>query len=43
MLAAVDFNDELLLATYKVDDIGANRFLPNEFEPIQAPVAQGEP
>jgi hypothetical protein len=43
MLPAIDLNDELLLATNKIDDIGADGFLPNEFESIQASVAQGEP
>jgi len=34
MLPAIDVNDELLLATNKIDDIEADGFLPNEFEPI---------
>ena len=34
MLPAIDLNDELPLTTNEIDDIGANRFLPNEFEPI---------
>ena len=43
VLTGVNFDDELPLATNEIDDIGASRLLPNEFEPIQASVAQGEP
>ena len=34
VLTTVNFDDELPLATNEIDDIGANRLLPNEFEPI---------
>jgi hypothetical protein len=43
MLPAINFDDELRLATNKVNDIGADGFLPNELETIQASVAQREP
>jgi hypothetical protein len=34
VLSAVNFDDELPLTTNEIDDMRANRFLPNEFEPI---------
>ena len=33
VLAAIDFDDKPLLATHKVNDIGANWLLADEFEP----------
>jgi hypothetical protein len=33
VLTAVNFDDELPVTTNKIDDVGANRLLSNEFEP----------
>jgi hypothetical protein len=40
VLPAVNFDDEFLIATNEIYDIGPDGVLPNEFEPVQPPVAQ---
>jgi hypothetical protein len=43
MSRAVDLDDELLLATGEVDEVGSNRFLPNEFESTEKASSQPPP
>jgi hypothetical protein len=40
---SIDFNDEFLAVTEKVDDIGWNWKLPLKFKTIEAAVAQMKP
>ena len=43
VLTAVNFDDELPVTTNKIDDVGADRLLSDEFESIQASITEGEP
>ena len=36
MLPSINLNDETLLTANKIDSVWSDRFLPNEFESIQA-------
>jgi len=43
MLTAIDLNNELSLSAHEVDDVRADRFLPDKFEAAKAAVTEGEP
>ena len=43
VLPAIEFDDELLGESHKIDDIGANRLLPPEFAAAELPAAQHLP
>jgi hypothetical protein len=43
VLATVDFHDQLRIAAAEVGGVRTDRFLPNEFEPGQAPIPKRAP
>jgi hypothetical protein len=43
VLSTVNFDDQFFLTTNEIDDIRADRLLPNEFETSQTSVAQSKP
>jgi len=43
MLAAIDFYNQSLFTTYKIDDVRTDRLLPDEFSIGYLPVSQPPP